>query len=107
MFSRVVEVIAKTGKAGELSRTISEKAIPILKDQPGFVDEIVLVAEENPDRVLALSFWQTREDAQNYNREGFPRVTEVMRNLMADTPRVQTFDVAASTIHDIVTGKAA
>jgi heme-degrading monooxygenase HmoA len=107
MFSRVVEVTAKTGKAGELSRAITEKTIPILRDQPGFVDEIVLVAEENPDRVLALSFWETRQDAEKYNRETFSQVTELIRNLIADTPRVQTFDVTASTVHDIATEEAA
>jgi len=43
MFTRVVEFTSKSGKAKELSNTINEKAVPILKKQNGFVDEIVLV----------------------------------------------------------------
>jgi quinol monooxygenase YgiN len=107
MFTRVVEVITKSGKAGELARTINNDILPILRDQPGFVDEITLVSEQNPDRILALSFWKTRQDADKYNREIFPRVNEAMRNLITDTPKVQTFSVTSSTVHDIVAERAA
>ncbi len=63
MFTRVVELVSKQGKARELSSTINDKIVPILKKQPGFADEIVLVADADSNRVLALSFWKTREDA--------------------------------------------
>lgn len=107
MFTRIVEVTAKTGKAKELSRTIDEKVISILRGQPGFVDELVLISKDNPDRVLALSFWKTRQDAETYGRETFSRVNEIIGSLITDTPKVQTFDVASSTVHDIATGRAA
>jgi len=38
--------------------------VPILKKQNGFVDEIVLVSDAEQDRVLGLSFWNAREDAE-------------------------------------------
>jgi hypothetical protein len=38
---------SKSGKAKELSKTIDEKALPILKKQGGFVDETVLVSDRN------------------------------------------------------------
>lgn len=107
MFTRIVEVTAKPGKAAELSRVINEETLPILEDQPGFVDEIVLVSKESPDRVVTLSFWQTPEDAEKYNREVFPRINEIVAPVMANPPRVQTFEVAASTVHDITTKRAA
>ena len=75
MFTRVVEVTTKPGKARELSHTITDKVLTILKNQPGFVDEVVLISNENPDHILALSFWKTREDAEKYNREQFTNVT--------------------------------
>ena len=83
MFTRVVELTSKTGKAKELSNTINEQAVPILKKQHGFVDEIILNSDAEPDRVLALSFWKTKEDAERYHRDGkyvtapaFPRSQE-------------------------------
>ena len=38
MFTRVVEVTTKSGKAKELTSIINDKALPILKKQAGFVD---------------------------------------------------------------------
>ena len=72
MFTRVVEVQAKPGRAKELCNTIAERALPILRNQPGFVDELVLVSNSQADRVLAISVWRTQEDAERYNREQYP-----------------------------------
>lgn len=35
MFTRTVEVTTKSGKAKELSNTINDKVVPILKNKPG------------------------------------------------------------------------
>ena len=107
MFTRIVEVTSKTGKGRELTRIVSEKVLAILKNQPGFLDEITLVSNEDPDRILALSFWNSKEDADKYQREQFSRVTETIRNLIEGNPVVRTFDVEQSTIHKIAAGKAA
>ncbi len=107
MFTRIVEMNAQAGKGGELSRTITDRVVPVLKDQPGFVDEIVLVSEQNPDRLVALSFWKTQQDAEKYNRETFSRVTEMLRSHSEGPPKVQTFNVEYSTPHHIAAGKAA
>ena len=107
MFTRVVTITSKTGKARELARTINDKVLSLLKSQPGFVDEIVLISDQNPDRLLALSFWRTKEDAEKYNREGFPAVNEMIRNQIEGAPKVETFDLEQSTFHKIAAGKAA
>ncbi len=74
MFTRTVEVTTKPGKAKELSNTINDKVLPILKKQTGFVDETVLASDADPDRVLAISFWNTKEDAERYHREQYPAI---------------------------------
>jgi heme-degrading monooxygenase HmoA len=107
MFTRIVEITTKSGKAKELSRTIVDKVLALLKTQPGFVDELVLISDQNPDRVVAISFWDTKEDAENYNRETFPKVNEIIRSSLEGPPKVQTFDVEQSTVHKIAAGKAA
>ncbi len=43
MFTRVVEITSKSGKARELCNTIDDKVLPILRRQGGFVDETVIV----------------------------------------------------------------
>ena len=89
MFTRVVEIRCKAGKSSELARVTSQQAMPILRRQHGFQDEIVLVSSNDPNRVLALSFWTKREDAEQYQ------------------PTVSTYEVHTSTAHHIDMGKAA
>ncbi len=107
MFVRIVELNAKTGKGKELARTINDQVLTLLKNQPGFVDEVVLISSDNPDRGVALSFWKNREDAEKYNREAFPKVSELLRPALEGAPPVRTFDVVTSTAHNIVPAKAA
>jgi heme-degrading monooxygenase HmoA len=107
MFTRVVEITSKTGKARDVARTVNDKVIPILKKQQGFLDEITLVSDEDPNNVLAISFWKSREHAENYHRDEFSNVTEILSNVIEDTPEVRTFEVETSTIHKIGVVKAA
>ena len=107
MFTRTVEVTTKSGKAKELSNAINEKVLPILKKQSGFVDETLLVSDTEPNRVLAISFWNTKEDAERYHREQYPAIHEMIRPLLDADPVVRTFNVDSSTTHKIAASKAA
>jgi len=107
MFTRTVEVTTKSGKARELATVINDKVLPILKKQAGFVDETVLVSDPEPNRVLAISFWNTREDAERYQKEQYPAIHEMIRHLLETEPVIRTFNVDSSTTHKIVAEKAA
>jgi heme-degrading monooxygenase HmoA len=107
MYTRVVELTSKSGKTRELCNTIDEKVLSILKRQAGFVDETVIVSDTEPDHVLALSFWHTREDAQRYEREQFDTVQKTVQHLLETAPVVRTFDVHTSTAHRVTAEKAA
>jgi quinol monooxygenase YgiN len=107
MYTRVVELTSKPGKAREVSETINDKVLPILKKQAGFVDEAVLVSDTESTRVLGLSFWNKREDAERYHQEQYPKVNEILEPLLAAEPVIRTFDVHTSTTHRITAGKAA
>jgi heme-degrading monooxygenase HmoA len=107
MFTRIVELTTKPGKNKQLSDTINDKVLPILKKQKGFVDETVLVSDKEDNRVLSLSFWNTKEDAEQYHRAEYQKVHEMVRQLLDAEPMIRTFDVHTSTTHKIAAGKAA
>jgi heme-degrading monooxygenase HmoA len=107
MYTRVVEITSKQGKARELCQTIYDKVLPILKKQRGFVDETVLASDAEPNRILGLSFWDSKEDAERYHREQYPQVHETMKHLLETEPVIRTFDVESSTTHRITARKAA
>jgi quinol monooxygenase YgiN len=107
MFTRIVEINAKSGKADEVANTIHEKVLPILKKQAGFVDEAVLTSDTEPNRIVGLSFWNSKEDAMRYHQEAYPKVNEMLLPLLEGTPVIRTFSVHTSTTHRIAAGKAA
>jgi heme-degrading monooxygenase HmoA len=82
MVARVVAVRTKSGKAREFAKTIHDRIIPMLEDQQGFVDEILLVSDTEPDQILALSFWENQQDAERYSDEQCPRINELISHLV-------------------------
>jgi heme-degrading monooxygenase HmoA len=107
MFARTVDFVSRLGKTRTLRETIQHKLLPIFRVQPGFVDEIVLESDVEPNRILTLSFWKTREQAERYNQETYPAVKEVLLASLETDPVVRTFNVASSTTHNIAAGRAA
>jgi quinol monooxygenase YgiN len=107
MFTRVVAVNTKPGRVSELSKTIHDKVLPILEDQPGFMDAILLVSDTEPDQLLALSFWKSQEDAERYTHEHYPRVNKLISHLVESAPVSRTFNVDIFISHNVAGGKAA
>jgi heme-degrading monooxygenase HmoA len=100
MFTRHVTMKLKANSAGEFSRIIENEIVPLLSKQKGFRDEITLVAPERSEAV-ANSFWDTKEDAEAYNRNGYLQVLTILSKVVEGTPKVETFEVANSTFHKI------
>jgi hypothetical protein len=96
MFARHVSIKLKANSAPEFTRIIENEILPLLRKQKGFRDEITFVA---PERSLALgiSLWDTKGDAEAYNRAGYPEVLKGLSKVVEGTPEVETFEVANST----------
>jgi heme-degrading monooxygenase HmoA len=90
----------KANGAPEFTRTLENEVIPMLRKQKGFRDEITLVAAER-NEVVAISFWDRKEDAESYNREKYPEILKTLSKVVEGTPRVESFEVANSTSHQI------
>jgi hypothetical protein len=51
--------------------------------------------------VVAISFWDRKEDAEGYNREKYPEVLKTLSKVIEGAPGVESFEVANSTSHQI------
>ena len=107
MFTRVVAVKTKPGKAREIAKTVHDKILPILEAQQGFVDEILLVSDTEPDQILSLSFWKNQQDAERYTHEQYPQINQLISHLVESAPVSRTFNVDTFVGHNIIAGKAA
>jgi heme-degrading monooxygenase HmoA len=100
MYTRNVSLKLKVNSAPEFTRTLENEIIPVLRKQKGFKDEITLIAPERNEAV-AISFWNRKEDAEAYNREKYPEIVKMLSKVVEGTPRVESFEVANSTSHQI------
>ena len=100
MYTRNVSMKLKVNSAPEFTRTLEKEILPLLRKQKGFQDEISFVAPER-NEALAISFWDKKDSAESYNRETYPAVLKALSKVVEGTPRVETFEVANSTSHQI------
>jgi quinol monooxygenase YgiN len=107
MFTRIVECHVKSDKRDELTNKLRNEVLPILQKQPGFVDLVGLTHTADPDRIVSISTWQSREAAERYHNEHFNRIVDMLRPLLKATPIVDTYTVDTSTTHKIAAGRAA
>ena len=107
MHTLIIEGTFKPGKKTEFVTAWNNEILPTLRKQQGFVDEILLFGTEKPDLGVGLSFWKTREEAERYHREIFPKVAGSVGHLMEGAPTVRSFNVEAAATFHIYAGKAA
>lgn len=98
MFARKVSMHLKANGAAEFKQKIENEIIPLLRKQPGFLDEITFLYSSGKE-VHAFSLWETAEHAEAYNRGAYPAVTKILASTIEGTARVQTYEVLHSTTH--------
>jgi heme-degrading monooxygenase HmoA len=106
MFARIVSMQVKPNTHQEFTRTFENEIIPTLRKQQGFKDEMLFVIPGGPE-VVAISLWDSKENADNYNRATYPEVLKTLAKVIERAPKVETFEVAYSTFHKMATRAAA
>ncbi|MDH3645149.1 MAG: hypothetical protein OER80_00060 [Gammaproteobacteria bacterium] len=100
MFVRQVTAHFKPGKFDLLTQRLEKDVIPLLKKQTGFRDELSFF-DKDKDEAVAMSFWDTRKDAEKYSRDTYPKVSKKMEDVISGTPTVRSFEINNSTWYDI------
>lgn len=106
MFTRVVSMQLKPNTSRGFFELFDKEILPTLRKQPGFRDELLFADPGGPE-VVAISFWDSKENAETYNRATYPEVLKTLAKVTDGTPKVETFKVAYSTFHKIAIGAAA
>jgi hypothetical protein len=100
MYSRNLSFKLKAKSTAEFTKILEGEVIPLLRRQRGFDDVISFIA---PDRneAVAISLWNNKEDAEVYNQKTYPEILKALARVIDGTPKVETFEVANSTSHQI------
>jgi quinol monooxygenase YgiN len=103
----MVQVTTKPGQLQEFIRMMAERNLPILKQQPGFVDAMVITSDTERNQLLGIAIWKTKKDAAKYADGQGRQVLEAMRPLLQQVPTIRTFNLEASTGYNIGIGRGA
>ena len=98
MFARNVSLRLKPNTLNEFTRIFDKEVLPMLRKQRGFRDAVTFAVPGGLD-VVAISLWDTKDNAEAYNAAGYPEVLKILDKVLDGTPKVQVSDVISSTIH--------
>ncbi|MGA7294431.1 MAG: hypothetical protein WBW85_17995 [Terriglobales bacterium] len=79
MFARIQEFVPKLEKKEEFIRVVKNEVLPILNKQHGFLEMLPLFPEIKNEKVITISLWTEKKDAERYEREWFPKVEEILK----------------------------
>jgi hypothetical protein len=100
MYGRNVSINLKPNSSKGFTQKLEQDILPLLKKQDGFQDEITFLAEGGK-YAIAISLWDRKESAEAYSRDTYPEVLKGLATFIEGTPKVNTYEVANSTFHNI------
>ena len=102
MFARIVQLTAKSGQGPNLSQHTRDRTINVLKQQPGFIDMVVLESDTDPNQFVGISLWKSKKEAEKFlASQRWQQVVQEFQPLVQGDPIIRTFDVDASTVHNV------
>src|SRR5439155_5112592 len=103
MFARTVTVRLKSNMQSEFNKTLENEIVPILRKRTGFQNELTLVSSDGTE-AIGISLWDNKQNAEAYQREGYPEVQKLLSKVIDGTPQVKTYEVPYSTLPKVARG---
>jgi heme-degrading monooxygenase HmoA len=91
MFTRTIEVNLKHDTKPAFFKKFKAEVLPILKKTPGFFDIVVLENETEPTKIFTISFWETKKNAEYYEKEWYPKVKAMIETFFVTPPVVKYY----------------
>ena len=105
MFARIVTMRLKPNSGAEFTQAMEKKVLPILRKQKGFKDELTMVAQGGTEAV-GISLWDNKEHAEAYQAVAYDQVMKELSQTVDGSPRIQTYEISNSTVHNIASRAA-
>ncbi len=99
MFARKVSIHLKPEALAQFTKTLEQQIIPLLRKQQGFKDEVAFAVPGSRD-VLAISLWDTKQNAEAYETSTYKDVLKMLDNVIDGSPKVGTTEVLHSTFRE-------
>jgi heme-degrading monooxygenase HmoA len=96
MFARIIEFIPKQENREEIVKVIRKEVLPVLKSQPGFLEILPFVPETKTEKLVTVTLWAEKRDAERYEREIYPKVEGILNPYLATMISCKHYHVETS-----------
>jgi hypothetical protein len=98
MYARNVSFRLKSNMQSDFTKAFENQVLPLLRKQKGF-KEAFTMSNPNSQDAVSISLWENKNNAEDYNTNGYPEVLKTLGNVIDGTPRVHSYDTVTSTQH--------
>jgi heme-degrading monooxygenase HmoA len=91
MYARIVSFVVKPFQVKTFRDRVDEIARDIATKQPGFVEHVILISEQEKRLVSVLSLWRTKTEADRYQEQVFPSTLAKLDSLIDSGPVIQYY----------------
>jgi len=107
MFARIVEFVPKLEQKEEFVKVVRDEVLPILKKQKGFLEILPFVPETKTEKMITITLWAEKWDAERYEREVYPKVAEILKPYLSTPVAFKHYTVETSLCEHFVEALAA
>ncbi len=98
----------KMEKKEEFVKVMKNQVLPILKKQTGFLEILPFFPEKmREDKVFTISLWTTKQDADRYEREFYPKVVDILKPFLTTPVVVNHYNLETTLCEHFVETLAA
>jgi|SRR5579864_5241407 len=95
MFGQIAGYQIKPGKLSKFDRAFTERILPTLRKQHGFVEEIRMASDtmadrnvKNAGRMESISIWVEEKDLREYEKAFGTQVKEILAPFLQSEPQI-------------------
>ena len=102
MFARIVEFIPKVEQKEQFVKVLRNEVLPILKKQTGFLEILPFFPETKTEKMITISLWAEKRDAERYEREMYPKVEAILKPYLTTPVRFKYYSLEPSLCEHFV-----
>ena len=103
MFARILDFEVKMEKREEFVKVVKNQIVPILKKQAGFLEILPFFPEKmKEEKVITISLWTTKSDADRYEREFYPKALEILKPYLTTPVKVNYYTLETAVCEHFV-----
>ena len=107
MFARIVEFIPRLEKKEAFLKVVQNEVLPILNKQPGFLEILPFVPETKTEKMITITLWAEKRDAERYEREMYSKVEGILKPYLTTPVTFKHYHVETSLCEHLVEALAA